>query len=194
MKITRNKGFNSRLGRNAELDYNLTRLETLLGPYQVKEVQASASYAQQCYSLDIAGSLECGTFVKKRLNSIINTAAPCPFTESICRSSDANLLIDTGYLDTNDHFGLNAPPDQRLQHRRVIQCAPIVTEGHKTLSNLTSDRSYTRYWYGEPTRDPTRNFTYEYSNDDLWLSKTLNMGGAMIDDYRLRLVSANKGL
>lgn len=140
------------------MDHNYTKIETLFNPYLTKQIQTSASYAQQCYASDISGSLECGTFVQKNIDSTINTAAPCPFSESICRSSDTNLIIDTGYLDTNDHFGLNAPPDQRLQYRKVIQCAPVITEGQKTMYNLSSDRSYTRYWYGGPTNDPIRRF------------------------------------
>jgi hypothetical protein len=119
---------------------------------------------------------------------MINTAATCPFADTVCRSSDTNLLIDTGYLDSYNHFGLNTPPDQRFQYREVTHCAPLVTEGRKTLYNLTSDRSYTQYWYGARTMSANENFTYEYSNDDLWLSKQLKSGGARAPDYSLRSV------
>ncbi|CAN8103413.1 unnamed protein product [Discula destructiva] len=169
---------------------NATDLGKDFQPYSAKRLQTSANYAQQCYSANTSGLLGCGTFVQSKLASEIDKNATCPFSESICRSSSNNLVIDTGYLDSHVHFGLNATPNERFQYRRVIQCAPIITEGYTTKYNLSDDRSYTRYWYGTPVLAAAeRNFTDQYSNDELWELKQVLLSEAN-PDYGLGLTMA----
>lgn len=153
----------------------------LLLPYLSHSVYSSASYARQCYTPDVFSLLGCNTFVTKQLPIHITKNSSCPFENNICRSNSTNLLLDTGYLDTHIHFGLNAPPDQRLQYRRVLHCSPLVTDGYKTRWNLSSDRSYTRYHHGTIGK---ANFTYEYTNDAIWEAILTNENSA-IPDYNI---------
>jgi hypothetical protein len=141
---------------------------TVFYPWQARTIASAATYAQQCYGSgdNQSSALGCTTFVQKQILSHVITNASCPFQNDIC-SSDSNIIIDTGYLDSNDHFGLNTPPDQRFQYRDVIHCAPLKTEGYTQVFNESSDRSSTRYYYGSTGYDAATpgNATYEYTND-----------------------------
>ena len=137
-------------------------------PYTSKMLQRSASYAKQCYTPESSNlELDCDTFVKTALNTSVVTNASCPFGGGICRSNASNLMLDTGYLDSNNDLGLNAPPNDWFRLRMVIRCAPISTEGYTTTSNTSSTRSFTRYFYGPRVYAGTaaQNFTRSFSND-----------------------------
>jgi hypothetical protein len=87
----------------------------------------AASYAQQCYSTDNSGLVDCRRFVTKKITSQIDTEAACPFEDGTCRNNSGNIRIDSGYLDSQTHFGMNSPPHQRIQLRNVLHCAPLST-------------------------------------------------------------------
>ncbi|KAI3316566.1 hypothetical protein HD806DRAFT_552214 [Xylariaceae sp. AK1471] len=107
----------------------------------------AANYAEQCYNNTGSGTLECNKFVTKALPiATIDRNASCPFPSDICRKEDGNIRLDTGYLDSNDHFGLNAPANQRFQWRYVMHCAPIQTEGYSSL--VINNGTSVRYHYG----------------------------------------------
>ncbi|KAI0418902.1 hypothetical protein F5X98DRAFT_362848 [Xylaria grammica] len=119
--------------------------------YLAEQTNSAASYAQQCYSSGGGGGLlDCGRFVKKEIIGNIDKNAPCPFGNNICRNGSSNLRIDSGYLSSHDHFGLNSPPDERILWRNVYHCAPIVTTGYTSQSN-TSFGEATLYHYGNIT-------------------------------------------
>jgi hypothetical protein len=120
-----------------------------------------SNYAQQCYSRNETGLLDCRRFVSQRLPGEANQAAECPFTDSICRKTSANLRLDTGYIDTNDHLGMNAPTDQRIRWRNVLHCAPLVTDGYTTQENTTSG-NLTYYHYGTAFNGENKAEDYVY--------------------------------
>lgn len=132
---------------------------SVINPFLAQSMNNAANYAQQCYSFNSTGTLDCTTFVKSRLqfSSVFN--ASCPFSDNICRSNNSNLLLDSGLISSDD-FGLNMPSSQRMFFRTVLHCAPIRTDGF--VSNaVTKYNNYTRYWYGESLR---WNWTYEAEN------------------------------
>ncbi|KAH8901160.1 hypothetical protein GQ53DRAFT_584347, partial [Thozetella sp. PMI_491] len=161
----------------AWLDYtannNLTLRTSILNPWFLRITSSSATYAEKCYGLGDGQSsaLDCAAFIQKQLPTVVSTNASCPFKDNICQSNDSNLVIDTGYLDSNDHFGLNTAPNQRFQYRDVTYCAPLQTEGYVSNFNYSTDNSYTRFYYGPRlngssiVRNATENLTYQYSND-----------------------------
>lgn len=134
----------------------------LLGPYTSREANSAANYAQQCYGTNTSGMFGCGTFVKARIPSSVENQTACPFAEGLCQS-DAGLRLDSGYIDSHEHLGLNAPFNERILFRTVLQCAPLVTEGY-TSNISTSADNYTTYNYG--TQSPGSNYTYKASNSD----------------------------
>ena len=87
-------------------------------------VSSARTYADQCYTPGTTPP-RCHIYVQPRLSS---TAAPasCPFDNSTCHvNGTVAMAFDTGYLDSNDDFGLNSPPTDRVQIRRVATCAPL---------------------------------------------------------------------
>lgn len=98
-------------------EYYLTKYN----PYRSRMVQQAASYARECYGADSSGLVECNTFVQRTLAAAINQNASCPFADSICKSTTGNIMLDSGLMNSHHDFGLNSPPDQRFQYRRVMQ-------------------------------------------------------------------------
>lgn len=144
----------------------------VLYPWFSQSMNNAANYAQQCYSMNTTGTLDCTTFVKSRLEftSVLN--ASCPFSDNICRSNDSNLLLDSGLISSDD-FGLNMPSSQRIFYREVLHCAPLRTDGF--ARNVTTEyRNYTRYSYGDfdPNGSPGYfNWTYEVEDLEVQYSR-----------------------
>ena len=164
-----------------DLDSLIEHKEKLLNPYKSRKLQSSGTYAQQCYSPDLADSQYCTTYVPKSINSTVVANASCPFDKEMCRTQSSNFIVDSGYLDSHEHFGLNAPASQRFQYRRVVHCAPLTTENYTMQRNVSSDRSYTGYMFGPMIG---KNVTYEYTNDDMFETVALN-GSSATPDYQL---------
>ncbi|KAI0532012.1 hypothetical protein GGR58DRAFT_491760 [Xylaria digitata] len=135
--------------------------------YQSEKTENAANYAQQCYTNDKTGILDCNRLIAKRIGSSIDLDAPCPFDATICRKPSGNLRLDTGLLDSNDHFGLNTPPHQRIQWRHVLHCAPLETAGYTSEVTIAND-SYTLYHYGGfGSPDDYHEYTYRASSLDV---------------------------
>ncbi|KAH9908442.1 hypothetical protein F4778DRAFT_717254 [Xylariomycetidae sp. FL2044] len=120
--------------------------------YKAERVSNAANYAQQCYTDDSGGLLDCGRFVTKRIKGQMDSDAECPFDDGVCDSPTGNLKIDSGYIDSHHHLGLNAPADQRFLSRNVVHCAPLATQNFTSLYN-TSQGDITRYHYGSTYGD-----------------------------------------
>jgi hypothetical protein len=117
----------------------------------------------RCYS-NISGFTGCNDYVRGRLPVTAISNASCPFLGSICKSHDKNLRLDTGYLDSLVHFGINAPPENRFLFRQVSHCAPLKLEGYTKFDNVSDPANpVMRYYYGELNAvDPTYGgFSYQ---------------------------------
>lgn len=129
----------------------------------------AAKYAQQCYSNNRSGLVDCGRFVKDSLSWEFDNNASCPFSPEMCRNDEGNLRLDTGQIDLNTALGLNFPADERLSIRSVLHCAPLVTEGYSTQVS-TSNSTLVRYHYGRGVYGTSSNFEdadYTYEVEDL---------------------------
>lgn len=121
---------------------------SILDSKLAQTVEQAANYAQQCYSSNHSGMLDCTSFIIDHLPSTVDTQAPCPFAGAdTCRLQSSNLRLDTGLLDSSEFFGLNSPDSQRIFFRNVLECAPLVTEPYTRYIN-TSVNNYTMYSYG----------------------------------------------
>lgn len=140
-----------------------------------KWIANSVNYVQQCYSANSSGLSDCNYFAVSRIPAYVDTQNPCPFQDTICKNA-SNIVLDTGFLNSHEHFGINAPADERILMRSVLECAPLVTEGY-----TISDGNFTAYDYGlllvpDDVGAPV-NYSYEvYSSE--WQYKTMN-------DYQL---------
>lgn len=119
-------------------------------PFQVQRVAAYSTYAQQCYAKnDSSSSDNCHLYVKPSLKAETMRNASCPFASEMCKSQTNNLMLDSGFIDSNDDLGINAPPENRFQMRFVHHCAPIVTEGFSNVTGKANTSAiYRQYWYG----------------------------------------------
>ncbi|TRX93773.1 hypothetical protein FHL15_005449 [Xylaria flabelliformis] len=140
---SKNCGWNDRDLRN------LPDVTFLSAAFVAEQVSNAANYAQQCYSSNTAGILDCGRLVAKKIPSQSNTQAGCPFEDGVCRDSSANLLVDSGYIDSQD-FGLNTPHTEKILTRYLLHCAPIKTQGYSSRMHTTIG-DITLYHYGNTT-------------------------------------------
>ncbi len=173
-------------------DSDINSFADIEGQLFMKGLIAADNYARQCYISSPAGS--CGTYVKKQLPpASVDTNASCPFDTKICKRTSGNLFIDTGFLDSHDDFGRNTPPDQRVQYRRTLHCAPLATEGYRFQTFDNRNQSYTTYYYG-PSRnidDSTNNYTTRFSDDRYSypnVEEVTRWGGETLNDLSLRYV------
>ena len=143
---------------------NFNEYQGLLFSGMTGALSSAANYVDECHQKDNAPSRGCKTFMKPNLKPIVDRTIPCPF-EDLCYSRNATLRLDSGLLDSNDDLGINAPENERFLYRKVTECAPLRTDGFKSSFNVSSDRSYSGYLYGQSSRD---NYTYCYSNDSLY--------------------------
>lgn len=125
----------------------------------------AVAYARECYSSNVTGTFDCANFVKNHLPGTMDDQAGCPFDDGMCRSNDSNLILDSGYLDSHEHFGMNTPKSQRILFRTKLHCAPVVTDGFsKNVS--TPDNNYTQYFYG-PSYPSVGNTNFTWQTEDL---------------------------
>ena len=152
--------------------------------YGAQQIGNAENYAQQCYSDDSTGVLECGRFAEKNLPVYTDTMAACPFEEEMCRSPSENLRIDTGHIDSHDGFSLNTPTNRRITWRNVLHCAPLATKEF-TSYRSTSTGNLTVYNYGLEASG-TLNGTYAAQSVESQY-KALLASDAIVfnDDYQI---------
>lgn len=158
----------------------------------IERVNDASSYARECYNEDTSGNLGCDGFTTRHLPTAVhNTSAACPFFNGVCMSDNDNLLLDTGYLRSDTHFGLNTSPEETFAVRHVSHCAPLRTEKFKR-DYVDDNTTYIRYDYRDPTFNgideyPDRGFITVESNEHQYSSpaktRSRGNGGA---NYGLR--------
>ncbi|KAI0513189.1 hypothetical protein F5B22DRAFT_277829 [Xylaria bambusicola] len=167
-------------GRCGFLDTSLitdaTEYNVIVPPLIANLVTNAANYATQCYA-NSSGTLGCSGFIKDRIPTLAQFNATCPFQEGVCRGNASNLFLDTGYVNSHDHFGLNTPLKDRILFRKTLHCAPLVTKGYTTTFQSPSG-NYTRYHHGFFIVGPER------SNNSL--SDGLYMIEDLEDQYKFR--------
>lgn len=128
--------------------------------YQANGLFNAVNYAQQCYSVNMSRAFDCTTFVQPTLPSKIDRNAPYPFNNGICRNNASNIHLDTGYIDSSQFLGINAPASERILFRSTLSCAPLVTKGYSENVTISSE-NFTRYYYGQSNVYENQNFTYQ---------------------------------
>ncbi|KAL1616497.1 hypothetical protein SLS54_008400 [Diplodia seriata] len=160
---------------------NVSVVLDYLAPWLSQAAAVASLYQQQCYS-NRANTEDCHTYTKKRLSATVDRNASCPFHDSICQSSRGNLRIDSGFLDSNDDFGLNTPPSERMQSRCVYHCAPLDTTNYESSYNHSDDLGHYSYGGYSLGRRPGSNYAFEHPK----LSKKAWREGGIFADYDLK--------
>jgi hypothetical protein len=160
---------------------------TQLLPYQAERATKFLNYGMQCYA-DNAHIDGCNTYIKPRLSSTSTRGIPCPFGDNICKLDSDNLMIDTGYMDSLDDFGINTAPKDRFQLRMVHVCAPLKTQGYTRDFNDTTYGAVKQYMYGPmDTVKGNISFTYQAPIDNAYLPDDEGSASSNIPrlDYQL---------
>ncbi|KAK7995754.1 hypothetical protein PG991_015221 [Apiospora marii] len=154
-----------------------------------EKISTAIQYAEQCYASDRTSKMvRCAGFIVPKLpTAVMNYHAGCPFQDSLCRSNSSNILLDTGYLDSREHFGLNTPDSQRFQQREVLHCAPLKTEGYESTVS-TGNQRFVAYDYGGVlvgTRDNLTEHNFTYRVEDLDFQYRKGGTGRPVVDFRV---------
>ena len=140
----------------------------------VDDVQQSLEYAQGCYisspsSTDTASP--CYTFKNSTLRSTMSIDQSCPFDAKMCHNAADTLVLDTGFLDSYEHLGINARPTDRLKYQQLTTCAVLNDTSHIVgwdgILTATEDsvlNSKSAYAYYGASHLKGTNWTYAYSN------------------------------
>ncbi|KAK7926623.1 hypothetical protein PG985_003621 [Apiospora marii] len=147
---------------------NLTQFDASKA-YWASFINNVNNYAQQCYTNRSSGLVECARFITDTIpTATMDYEAACPFDDSgVCQQNSSNLRLDTGHMNSNDIFGLNAPRDETLTLRYVLQCASLKTEG-RARNTTVSNRNFTTYSYGKRlSSEKWADLNYTYSVPDV---------------------------
>lgn len=145
----------------------------------------AANYAQQCYTTNNSGILGCARFVTDRLSWGEDSNAPCPFAEGMCRTNNSNIRLDTGLININQALGLNLPATQGTAFRRVLSCAPIVTEGYTSVEQTTHG-NIVSYHHGHwESGSAVRNYSFRIGDIDSQNSRHQDLDSAIGLNFRL---------
>jgi hypothetical protein len=150
-----------------------TEIETGLSEEYRKSVNdslAARQYSRSCYH-STSVSTNCDFYPVKSVpyqSSMIS----CPFSndptghELCLPTGNEALELDTGYLDTDEIFGINAASNDRIIFRKVATCSPIRAEAYLDTSN--TDVSGYAYWEFDmgPNKDVSP-FTYKYDTQTI---------------------------
>lgn len=158
---------------------------TVYAPFIQRRFLDFSNYAQNCYT-DTSSPEECKKYVRQQLPWMADRNASCPFAEGLCQNNVGNLELDSGFLDSNDHLGFNAPPEQRFRFRSQVKCAPLVTDGYSQSFKYAQENDtteYMRYFYGELRSGA--NFTYEHPIIPTEVFRNQYFTSAQLMDYTL---------
>lgn len=135
----------------------------------------SMPFAQECYQNTTSLSARCMAFIRPTIPLEVKRV-PCPFDKKICIDEEnPGVTVDSGLVDTNDVFGWNMKPRDRVSYRRKATCGVLQSEGYSEIVQNTTlpfawrppfpGEQYRVLHYGPSMRDDIdwRNITFAYS-------------------------------
>ncbi|KAJ3574372.1 hypothetical protein NPX13_g4381 [Xylaria arbuscula] len=153
-------------------------------------VSDAENYVQQCYS-GTSSHFNCDMYATQQIVGHVDKNAPCPFDSTICLTNDANIRIDSGYINSYTYFGLNAPPEMRILYRNVLHCAPLVTEGFTSQESQPSSND-TIYHYGSfPTPEGRNDYLFRANDLITQYSALSNSYISVVNNGRIDEDSSN---
>ncbi|KAJ9131023.1 hypothetical protein NKR23_g11934 [Pleurostoma richardsiae] len=103
------------------------------GNYYLDMLNLATTYAQRCYNATDVD--DCNPFATYTINWTSHWNLSCPFDESMCVGPA--MKIDTAAINSNTILGLNSPPEDQVDLRKISTCAPITQNNYtKTVSAL----------------------------------------------------------
>ena len=107
--------------------------QTLWSARRQAVLRASAEFVESCYNTSSteAGLANCEAYGPRQMSWTTETNVSCPFAKEMCRG-DTVVRFDSGLLDSQLVFGINAHKKDRIKYRQVLECAPITQEAFST--------------------------------------------------------------
>jgi hypothetical protein len=138
-------------------------------PYQTGRANKFLNYRIQCYTEETHTD-GCNLYIKPRLPLVSTRSIACPFRADTCKLEEDNLIIDTGMLDSLEHFGINTAREYQFQLRLVTTCAPLKTQGYISNFNDSDYSTVKRYMYSSvESPNQINNFTYELPVNHIYI-------------------------
>jgi hypothetical protein len=124
----------------------------------------------------------CVSYAPKKVQWTTATNIPCPFDAKICYQN-TTVRLDSGFVDSLVHLGMNAPKKDRVLYRKVAECTPLVYDGYvqdwhdmngtifragevnEEIVQTHPGELFLEWFYGASTVDGI-NSTLSYSNRD----------------------------
>jgi hypothetical protein len=140
--------------------------DSIMNSKSLQDTYEAATYVRQCYQGSPSG-LMCGTYARPSIPFTTNQNASCPFASELCAYNDRSAFeMDTGLLDSQTDFGINARPKDRIKFRRVTTCAPVkhgsglgTVQNDSTYGELLYINAGLKYYMGQPYT----NYTFIYT-------------------------------
>ncbi|GFF34148.1 hypothetical protein IFM46972_04136 [Aspergillus udagawae] len=140
--------------------------ESVMNFKTLQDTYEAATYVRQCYQGSPSGLL-CGTYARPSIPFTTNQNASCPFASELCTyNGQSAFQMDTGLLDSQTDFGINARPKDRIKFRRVATCAPVkhgsglgTARNDSTYGTILYINAGAQYSMGQPYL----NYTFEYT-------------------------------
>jgi hypothetical protein len=131
--------------------------------------RSSSTYTRACYAREEGKETDCRSYILDALPYETRLDAPCSFDQKICNTSA--VFMDTGPLQTDEHFGINTLAKDAMSLRKQFMCAPINAEEYSdgwfiaNTSELYEAGSLVKgYKFGEkPIEDPGDKTFKEYT-------------------------------
>lgn len=116
--------------------------------YLAARLRSSFNYKTACYSGSKSAD-SCRTFAQSTLPYTVTRGVPCPFPgeDRICLSKNGSIRLDSGFLDSHYHLGINAPPKSRYLYRSVAECSPL-RDAEYIRYNETNSQKTLQFLYG----------------------------------------------
>lgn len=93
-----------------------------LNSVDLNDTLTATTYSRACYG-NTQNLLQCAQYPQSQLRWKVNQNATCPFTNDLCYYGDSSAYeMDTGYIDSHQALGINAPKSERVQYRKVTTC------------------------------------------------------------------------
>ncbi|GFF64340.1 hypothetical protein IFM47457_06188 [Aspergillus lentulus] len=140
--------------------------DSIVNSKSLQDTYEAATYVRQCYQGSPSG-LICGTYARPSIPFTTNQNASCPFASELCAYNDRSAFeMDTGLLDSQADFGINARSKDRIKFRRVTTCAPVkhgsglgTVQNDSTYGELLYINAGLKYYMGQPYT----NYTFIYT-------------------------------
>lgn len=111
-------------------DYTTPQAVADIAAYAIEsrtQAVVAQAYASTCYVGDTQ-SQTCQGYATTRTGKSDLVVSSCPFKDNIC--SGDSVTIDSGFIDSDLDFGINAKASDRISYRRLLTCSVLNQQGY----------------------------------------------------------------